>query len=156
MRHNREAGFTQQYAIMSCFKKLFWINLTSTFSPYQVTSGTRRNWAMIASSSTRSRWQPGTAARREPCTAFLSALTSSRSANLAGKVGPYYICLSVFVCKDFRQVWLCGVYTPRNTDAVVCVWLLGFVQSVCGFILLMFTDVLICKWLLIVCVPTYL
>lgn len=32
MRHNREAGFTQQYAIMSCFKNLFWINLTSTFS----------------------------------------------------------------------------------------------------------------------------
>lgn len=64
-------------------KAEFW---QDSFSSPKATSGTQRSWATTASSSTRSKSRPGTAARRERCTASPSALTSSPSANLAGKV----------------------------------------------------------------------
>lgn len=88
-----------QHIIISSLKNLLGLNLTFSwpFSPHKVTSGTQRSWATTASSSMRSRWPPGTAARREPSTASLSALTSSPSANLAGKVGRHHNSMSACV-----------------------------------------------------------
>ena len=108
---NFTGSFIYGHGLWCIYLSHFWLwHLGTLFFPLrQVTSATRRSWATTASSSTRSRWRRGTAARREPCTASPSALTSSLCANLAGKVGPQ---LLRYVCRDSGQVWLRSVCTP--------------------------------------------
>lgn len=142
--------------LMSCFKKRFGLSVTLTISPHQETSGTRRNWATTVSSSTRSRWRPGTAARREPCTASLYASTSSLSANLAGKVSHHHIC--VCVCEQRFQTGLSVPYLYIHKRRCSCLFVITWVfrVSVC---LHCFLHVHRCAYLcglFFVCVLVYL
>lgn len=107
--------------------------LIAFFFSHQVTSGTQRNWAMTVSSTTRSRWRPGTVARREPCIRSLCTLKSSRSADQAGKVSLPHICVSVCLQGfetdlsppsegDFLSLHSCSHYVHRCAFFALVYW----------------------------------
>ena len=136
---------------------------------HQVTSATPRSWAMTVSSSTRSRWQPGTAARRGRCTAFPFALTSSLSANPAGKVGLHHFCVCGCVprfqegltenCLNLLKrkcnylcviTWVCTVCVCQHGGVAQCVhregaWVVSCEESISAH---RNTDAIICILLL--------
>lgn len=148
----------------------FW---QDSFSSPKATSGTQRSWATTASSSTKSKSRPGTAARRERCTASPSALTSSPSANPAGKVSLHLLkelqagwSVSRFSTQRRRWDYLCVIYSSLYSVCVcarariycVAVLFSGPLRRRCDYLHLITSACLIsltskCRVLNVVCTP---
>ncbi len=125
------------------------LSLTFILS-FQATSGTRSDWAMTNSSTTKSWWPFTIVARKRRWKAFRFTLMSNQCANLAGKVSGYYTLLPQLL--PLLHSWLLPFKLAYSANCFTSSVL--YVQHCFYFVIvmLMFNAILFrCLWLKKIC-----